>query len=122
MRTERERQEITLQEVSEAVNIKRIYLEAIEKNAYETIPGTVFVKGFIRNYGNFLGLNGSALVRLYKEAVEERTPRPKVRTVTPAKKSKIMIKDTRNKQGKWPEILIVAGVVIFLLLILWLII
>jgi cytoskeletal protein RodZ len=120
MRTERERQEITLQEVSEAVNIKKKYLEAIEKDAYEAIPGTVFVKGFIRNYGNFLGLNGPALVKTYKASVEVRTPRPEVRTVVPVKKTKIMTKDIRNKQGKWPEILIIAGVVIFFLLILWL--
>lgn len=53
LRLAREQQGLTLQDVSEALNIKREYLEALEANEYDAIPGAVFVKGFIRNYGNF---------------------------------------------------------------------
>lgn len=42
------------------LNIKREYLEALEKDEYDAIPGAVFVKGFLRNYGNFLELDGVA--------------------------------------------------------------
>ena len=74
LRLAREQQGLTLQDVSEALNIKREYLEALEANEYDAIPGAVFVKGFIRNYGNFLELDGIALVQEYKASVEERTP------------------------------------------------
>lgn len=123
LRTEREKQGITLQEISDSTNIKKQYLEAIEKNDYDTIPGTVFVKGFIRSYGNFLGMDSAALVDAYKSLVGVQTPRPVVRSVTPTEKSSTDVADGRkkqkSKQGKWPEILIIAGVVIFFLLILW---
>ena len=52
LRTERERQGRTLKEISDALNIKRQYLAALEEDRYDDIPGVVFVKGFIRNYGN----------------------------------------------------------------------
>ena len=88
LRLAREQQGLTLQDVSDALNIKREYLEALEKDEYDAIPGAVFVKGFLRNYGNFLELDGIALAREYKENVEERTPQPEVRTIMPVKKRK----------------------------------
>ena len=116
LRLAREQQGLTLQDVSYALNIKREYLEALEKDEYDAIPGAVFVKGFLRNYGNF---------REYKENVEERTPQPEVRTIMPVKKKKIRKDSTKKKkqrQGKWPEITIIAGIIIFLLLIIWILI
>lgn len=110
----------TLQEASDALNIKKDYLEALEKNAYDAIPGAVFVKGFIRNYGNYLGLDGAKLVRQYKTSVEERTPKPEVRSVVPKQKAPKKTKKKR-RQGKWPEITIIAGIIIFLLLMIWII-
>ena len=125
LRLAREQQGLTLQDVSDALNIKREYLEALEKDEYDAIPGAVFVKGFLRNYGNFLELDGIAPAREYKENVEERTPQPEVRTIMPVKKKKVR-KDSNKKkkqrQGKWPEITIIAGIIIFLLLIIWILI
>lgn len=121
LRLAREQQGLTLQDVSEALNIKREYLEALEANEYDAIPDAVFVKGFIRNYGNFLELDGIALVQEYKASVEERTPRPEVWTIVPAKhqKNRKDSKKKKTRQGNWPEITIVAGIIIFLLLIIW---
>ena len=57
---------ISLEKVSEAISIRPDYLEALENDDYSKLPEEVFVKGFIRNYGNFLGLQGPELVDLYK--------------------------------------------------------
>lgn len=124
LRLAREQQGLTLQDVSDALNIKRAYLEALEKDEYDAIPGAVFVKGYLRNYGNFLELDGVALAKEYKENVEERTPQPEVRTIMPMKKKKVRKepKKKKQRQGKWPEITIVAGIIIFLLLIIWILI
>ncbi|MGN0947570.1 MAG: helix-turn-helix domain-containing protein, partial [Megasphaera sp.] len=124
LRLAREQQGLTLQDVSYALNIKREYLEALEKDEYDAIPGAVFVKGYLRNYGNFLELDGVALAKEYKENVEERTPQPEVRTIMPMKKKKVRKepKKKKQRQGKWPEITIIAGIIIFLLLIIWILI
>lgn len=111
----------TLQEVSDALNIKKEYLDALEKEEYDAIPGSVFVKGFIRNYGDYIGLDGQSLVREYKISYEQWRPQPEVRPVTIKKKKTKTKHKPRKHHGKWPEITIIAGVVIFLLLIIWII-
>jgi len=42
---------------------------AIEEGRYNALPGDVYVKGFIRNYAEYLGLNGSQLVSLYNDSL-----------------------------------------------------
>ena len=51
------------------LHIKTTYLEAIEDGNYDIIPGQVYVKGFIRNYGNYLDLDGDRLVKVYQGQV-----------------------------------------------------
>lgn len=64
LRTEKH---LTIDEVSAATGIRSQYLDALEKCEYNKIPGDVFIKGFIRNYGNSLGADGNALVEEYKQ-------------------------------------------------------
>lgn len=125
LRKEREKQGRTLKEVSDALNIKQEYLTALEKDTYDDIPGVVFVKGFTRNYGNYLGLDGAALVQTYKEAFAATILQPDVRPAAVQNVSKTPRKKDvkkKNKQGKWPEITIIAGIVICLLLIVWILV
>lgn len=60
---------ITLEEVASQTGIREQYLTALESGDYEKIPGDVFIKGFIRNYGNFLEENGNDLVEAYTKGL-----------------------------------------------------
>ncbi len=120
LRLERERQGRTLKEVSDALHIKREYLAALEEEQYDHIPGTVFVKGFIRNYGNYLQLDGAALVEEFKSSLaDSRTPNPDVRPAAIKARPRRSGKRRRKRNSRWPEITIVAGVILFLLLVVW---
>jgi transcriptional regulator with XRE-family HTH domain len=57
---------ISLQNVEEETRIRRKYLEALEGGNEANLPGEAYLKGFLRTYGNFLGLDGPALVEQYK--------------------------------------------------------
>lgn len=57
---------LTIEEVAEGTGIRTQYLEALERGEYSKIPGDVFIKGFLRNYGNYLGLDGNEIVEEYK--------------------------------------------------------
>lgn len=59
---------LSLDTVAQETNIRKAYLEAIEQNDFASLHGDVFVKGVMRTYGNYLGLNGSQLVEEYKAA------------------------------------------------------
>ncbi|HET6278579.1 MAG TPA: helix-turn-helix domain-containing protein [Candidatus Polarisedimenticolia bacterium] len=66
----RELREIDLREISDATKINIRYLEAIETNRFEVLPGGVFNKGFIRAYANYIGLDGQAMVDNYVHDLE----------------------------------------------------
>ena len=69
LRRERVRRNLTFKDVEQVLHIKTTYLEAIEDGNYDIIPGQVYVKGFIRNYGNYLDLDGDRLVKVYQGQV-----------------------------------------------------
>lgn len=60
---------IPLEEVASQTGIREQYLTALESGDFEKIPGDVFIKGFIRNYGNFLEENGNDLVEAYTKGL-----------------------------------------------------
>ncbi|MGM9583402.1 MAG: RodZ domain-containing protein [Phascolarctobacterium sp.] len=66
LREARLAKKLSLAEAEQGTSIRRRYLEALENDEYDKTPGEVFLKGMLRNYGNFLGLNGPELVQLYK--------------------------------------------------------
>ena len=59
---------LSLDTAAQETNIRKAYLEAIEQNEFASLHGDVFVKGVIRTYGNYLGLDGAQLVEEYKSA------------------------------------------------------
>jgi cytoskeletal protein RodZ len=67
LKNSREAKGIAIEQVAEATSIRLLYLKAIEDEQFDIVPGEVYLKGFIRNYANYLGLNGPALVEQYKE-------------------------------------------------------
>ena len=58
---------LRLPDVSKRLCIRKFYLEAIEDSNYKEIPAFPYGVGFIRSYAEYLGLNGSNIVELYKE-------------------------------------------------------
>ncbi len=65
LKRERELREITLREVSESTKINLRYLEALERNAFENLPGGVFNRGFVRAYSKFIGIDPESMVDAY---------------------------------------------------------
>ena len=53
---------ISLADAEKGTSIRSRYLQAVENDEYDKTPGEVFLKGIIRNYGNFLGLNVRSLL------------------------------------------------------------
>lgn len=71
LRAERERKGLTIRDVEEATSIRALYIQSIEENKYDVIPGEVYLKGFIKTYANFLNLDGNEVVNQYRQ---EKTP------------------------------------------------
>jgi hypothetical protein len=52
-------------DVQKAIRIRDRYLQALEEERWELLPGDAYVKGFLRTYADYLGLDGSLYVEEY---------------------------------------------------------
>ena len=66
LRAARERKGITLEQASEDTKIRQKFLKALEGGDYQGLPGAVYTKGFLRNYGEYLDLDVDELVGVYQ--------------------------------------------------------
>ncbi len=67
------RQGIDIKEVEDATKIRGKYLRALENEDFELLPGSTFVRTFIRSYSEFLGLDSQLLVEEYRAQHEPRS-------------------------------------------------
>src|SRR6266851_6439729 len=74
LKREREMRRITLDEISESTKIPRRYLESLERENFESLPGGVFNKGFVKAYARFLGLDEEQSVADYVAVAKEEPP------------------------------------------------
>ena len=65
LREARESRGLTLQQVEEQLRIRHAFLEALEEERYDALPGAVYTRGFIQSYGRFLGLPVEELLHEY---------------------------------------------------------
>lgn len=86
LRQHREEKKLTLEQVAEHTGIREPYLEDLENGDFHKIPGDVFIRGFLRNYGNYLGLDGNGLVEAYRTGSEPGKILKEVDQAAPAPK------------------------------------
>lgn len=94
LREARTRRKLTLAEVEAATKIRCRYLQAIENEDWDQLPGDTYARAFIRTYGSLLGLDGDRLAedqrrRRGDARPGERLPRvdPRPRRVTRRRRS-----------------------------------
>ena len=69
LKHEREMRGISLEEIAASTKIQLRFLQALETNQFDALPGEVFVKGFIKSYGKTIGCNVEDLISAYDESV-----------------------------------------------------
>jgi len=72
LRREREMRGVSLEEISSATRISTRFLEALEHEQWEHLPGGVFNRGFIRAVARFLGLDEESLIGEYALATDDQ--------------------------------------------------
>lgn len=72
LKKRRSEKKLTFEEIEKATKIRAKFLKALEENNYQSLPPPTFVKGFIRNYGVFLGLDTARLLAIYRRQYNEK--------------------------------------------------
>ena len=110
----REKAGVSIEEIAKVTKVNKRYLEYIEADNYDELPSDVYVKGFLRNYSNFLGIEADDVLKIYKKerGIQVNIKRPKSQ-------------DVKKKRIKIPAIIlpfrVVAGFLagVFFIVIAW---
>ena len=70
LREARVRRRLTLQQVEEDTKIRVKYVQAMENEDFEVMPGPTYVKGFLRSYAAYLGLDARIILDEYRSRIE----------------------------------------------------
>jgi cytoskeleton protein RodZ len=86
LREARERQGLGYPEIELATKIRAKYIRALEEEDFTSIPGDAYIRGFLRTYAEYLGLDGDVYVDEYASRFitswrDELPPRPERRRI-----------------------------------------
>ncbi|HUC90903.1 MAG TPA: helix-turn-helix domain-containing protein [Paenibacillus sp.] len=76
LRKAREQRGYSLDDVQEMTKIRKRYLEAIEAGDYHMLPGNFYVRAFVKNYAETVGLDAEEVLRLYAKQIPSASPEP----------------------------------------------
>lgn len=76
LRKAREAKGLSISDIEKATKIQSRYLEAIENNDFDKLPGDFYVRAFIRQYAQIVGLDGKELLSQYQGEVANEVSHP----------------------------------------------
>jgi Helix-turn-helix domain len=84
------RRGVELAQAEQATKIRTKYLRALEDERFELLPSETYVKGFLRTYADYLGLDGQLYVDEFNSRFvsEDRELRPRRSTARPQRRSR----------------------------------
>lgn len=119
LRSAREAKGLSIEDIEKATKIQIRYLTAIEDDDFDKLPGDFYVRAFIRQYAQVVGLDGKKLLSEYQEDVPESKPDEYVEDSIDNKSEEVK-KTTDNKKNLWknylPKIAIGLGIIIVVLI------
>jgi cytoskeleton protein RodZ len=101
-RAAREQRGLTLSDVAEQLRIRSVYLAAIEEENWKAIGAPVYIRGFLRTYARYLGLDPEEAVAAFNAAENVLPP-----TSQPAASSF----EYRPPSGSLGPLIWVAGII-----------
>lgn len=82
LREARTQRGISIDQVADALRIRKAYIEAIERSDYTALPSGVFVKNYIRKYAKYLQLGKHTIEELLQEELTVYADTPDIPTLT----------------------------------------
>jgi cytoskeleton protein RodZ len=116
LREARMRARIDITEVETRTKIRAKYLRALENEEWDLLPGEIYVKSFLRTYGEYLGLDTRQLIDDFKRRYD-RPSDHELRPITPRSRER----DRRPRGPLIPPWLLVGAVLVAVVVVLYLV-
>ncbi|HOW60858.1 MAG TPA: helix-turn-helix domain-containing protein [Candidatus Moranbacteria bacterium] len=113
MKKIRNERRLSLAEISKSTKIQSKYLEYLEEGEYMKLPADVYVKGFIKSYATFMGLDDIGLIKQYQR---EKGIHKNIKKISDDDKNNIPIKFSSFIIT--PKIIIISAIILVAVAIL----
>jgi cytoskeleton protein RodZ len=113
-RSAREARSLSLSDVAERLHIRSVYLAAIEDEDWHVIGAPVYVRGFMRTYARFLGLDPEAAVARFAQTVPAGTPAASTPRPAPANAG-----EKRSAERASPSLAAILSIIVAVLVVLF---
>lgn len=67
LRQQRENKKLNLEKIAEELKIRPQYLEALEKDQFELLPGKLYQRSFLKAYAQFLNLDQDRILKMFEQ-------------------------------------------------------
>ncbi|MBH5316571.1 helix-turn-helix domain-containing protein [Paenibacillus sp. GSMTC-2017] len=118
LRKAREQRGLSLDDLQEVTKIRKRYLEAIETGNYSVLPGNFYVRAFVKNYSEAVGLDPDEVLRLYQHEVPASPVEQTVEQV-PVRKPRRMKSQSSERFGKIGFNLLMWCFLILIVFVVW---
>ncbi|MEF2965141.1 helix-turn-helix domain-containing protein [Paenibacillus sp. M1] len=106
---------LSLDDVQEMTKIRKRYLEAIEAGDYKVLPGSFYVRAFIKTYAEAVGVDADELLTEHKQHVPEIAPEPTMEPVLQRRRSS----RTTERNSKWLSTTLMWSFAVLILIVIY---
>lgn len=68
LKESREKRKLTVEQVSSGLKIRGMYIRAIEDGLFQSLPGSIYVGGYLKNYADYLGEDSELMLADFRGA------------------------------------------------------
>lgn len=109
----------SLEDLQEMTKIQKRYLAGIEEGNYSMMPGPFYVRAFIKQYADAVGLNSDELLESYKQEVPTSSKEEVYQTMNTAPSRRRPISRSSSRVSEVFPMILVALFIIGALVIFW---
>ncbi|MFN2746296.1 MULTISPECIES: helix-turn-helix domain-containing protein [unclassified Bacillus (in: firmicutes)] len=113
----REEKGMSLDDLQAATKIQKRYLTALEEGNYDVIPGKFYVRAFIKQYAEAVGLNSELLFEEYKKDIPNSYNDEVSDKLSSIKPQRELPKSASKALELLPTLLVSAGVIVVVVII-----
>lgn len=106
---------LSLDDVQEMTKIRKRYLEAIEMGDYKVLPGSFYVRAFIKTYAETVGLDADELLAEHRQNVPSSAPEPTMEPVIQKRRSR----QHNERNSKWLSTTLMWSFAVLILIVIY---
>ncbi|SDE67710.1 protein of unknown function [Fontibacillus panacisegetis] len=107
---------LSLDDVQEMTKIRKRYLEAIEAGDYKVLPGSFYVRAFIKTYAETVGVDADELLTEHRKDVPETVQEKTMEPVLQKRRSR----QTTERNSKWLSTTLMWSFAVIILVVIYL--